>query len=156
MGWRHDRLCMRVRGHDQRCIRRLIWTWRRLHLWVRIPVRILLGRVCRRKMTVEMRRMVSHVCRRRTHIGRPVRVGNLMLPSWRRHGRLPMGHCGQMMVHHVQALGAVALTVQPRVTSMGAMREMVINMLDKRPCTGLFSHSECKVRRGEAGDGRRW
>lgn len=65
-----------------------------------IPVRILLGRVRWGNMAVEVRRMVSHVRGGRAHVGRRRRVGHVMLPSGRRHGRLPMGHCGQMMVHH--------------------------------------------------------
>lgn len=123
VGRSHHRLGMRVRRYDQRRIRRLIRAWRRLHVWVRrIPVRIVLGRVRWRNMAVEVRRMVSHVCGRGAQVGRRCRVGNVMLPSRRRHGRLPMGHCGQMMVHHGQA--PFALTVQPRLASMGAMRDI--------------------------------
>lgn len=79
-----------------------------------------------------------------------------MLPPWRRHGRLPMGHGGQMMVHHVQALGAGCPDCSATRRLNGSHTDTVDQRQDSRPCTGLFSHSERKVRRGGADEGRRW
>lgn len=126
MSGRQDRLGVRVGRDDQGRVGRLIRAWRRrtrrrrrrrVHLRIRIPGRrVLLGSVGRGKMAVDGRRVISHVRGRRSHAGGRSRIVHLMLPSRRRHGRLPMGHCGQMMVHHVQARRAGCLA------SMGAMR----------------------------------
>lgn len=75
-------------------------------------------RVDRRDVAVDRRRMVIHVRWRRTHVGRSWGVMHIMLsPGMRRYGRLPMGHCRQMMVYHVQADSSGCLA------SKGAMRD---------------------------------
>lgn len=58
---------------------------------------------------------VCHIGRR-SHIGRAIRVVHVMLPPLRRrrgNGRLPMGQCGQMVIH-----------LDQQAASMGAMREI--------------------------------
>lgn len=74
-------------------------------------------RVDRRHMAVDRRGMVIHVCGRRAHIVRTRGVVHFMLSPGMRHGRLPMGHCRQMVVYHVQADSADCLA------SKGAMRD---------------------------------
>ena len=67
---------------------------------------------------------VSHIRRRRPQVGRASSVGKVLLPS-RGHGWLPMGHCGQVMVHIHRRPGTVGSRlgdIQPRVASMGAIR----------------------------------
>lgn len=68
--------------------------------------------------------VVTHISWRRPHVGRASSVRKVLLPP-RRHGRLPMGHCGQMMVHVHRLPGTTGKSpwiFQPRVASMGAMR----------------------------------
>ena len=68
--------------------------------------------------------VVSHIRRRRPQVGRASSVGKVLLPS-RGHGWLPMGHCGQVMVHIHRRPGTVGSRlgdIQPRVASMGAIR----------------------------------
>lgn len=88
----------RVRRYNHGSVRRLVRTGRHLHLLGigRIPLRIL-GGIRRRRVAIH-RKMVAHIGWRRPHVGRTGSVGKVLLPS-RRYGRLPMGHCGQIMVH---------------------------------------------------------
>lgn len=157
---RQDGLGVRVGRDNQRRVGRLVraWRrrprrrrstrgrrrWRRVHLRIRIPGRrVLLGSVGRGHMAVDRRRVVTHVRGGRTHAGGRSRVVHLMLPARRRHGRLPMGHCGQMMVHHVQARRAGCLA------SMGAMRSNYQGSIQqsRRSGPGLGSHSACQATR---------
>jgi hypothetical protein len=73
-------------------------------------------RVDRRHMAVDRRRMVIHVRGRGAHVGGTWGVVHIMLSPGMRYGRLPMGHCRQMVVYHVQADSAGCLA------SKGAMR----------------------------------
>lgn len=84
--------------HHRRSILRRKHLGMRLHLVHRVPLMVLLRRV-RRNMAAHRRR-VAHIRWGRTHVGRRRVIRNLLLSS-RGHGWLPMGHCGQMMVHHV-------------------------------------------------------
>lgn len=68
-------------------------------------------------MTVNGRRMVTHVRWGGAHVGWAWGVMHIMLSPGVRYGRLPMGHCRQMMVYHVQADSAGCLA------SKGAMRD---------------------------------
>ena len=74
-------------------------------------------RVDGRHMAVDRRRMVIHVRGRRAHVGGTRGVVHIMLSPGMRYGRLPMGHCRQMVVYHVQADSAGCLA------SKGAMRD---------------------------------
>lgn len=147
MGRRHNRLGRRIGRNDHGSgVRRLIGAGRHLHLRIsRIPLRILMRRIRRRRVAIHMEVVITHIGWRRPHVGRASSVRKVLLPS-RRHGRLPMGHCGQMMVHVHRLPGTSGKSpwiFQPRVASMGAMRTTLkrrgLGMRER--CTRLRSHS---------------
>lgn len=74
-------------------------------------------RVHRRHVAVDRRRVIIHVGGRRAHVVRTRGEVHFMLSPGMRYGRLPMGHCRQMVVYHVQADSAGCLA------SKGAMRD---------------------------------
>lgn len=99
--WRHDGLRGRIRGYNHWSIRWLKRTRRKLHVAIgRVPRRELLRRVRRGHMAIHTVHVwrVSHV-RWGAHVGRTRVVRKILLPSRRRHLRLPVGHRRQVVVH---------------------------------------------------------
>lgn len=106
---RHHRLRRRIGRHDHRSIVRLVLiiTRRKLHMTIRwIPRRKLLRRICWGHVpvhavhtihTIHVWR-VSHV-RWGAHIRMARVVREVLLPPRLWHGRLPMGHRRQVVVH---------------------------------------------------------
>lgn len=117
VGWRHDRLRVRIGRYDHRSIMRLLILWPRRWLHGmsigRVPLAIWL--------VVRLGHVAIHVWRipnvlRGAHVGRDRVVAKVLLPSGGRHRWLPMRHHRQVVVHFDRD-GEICLDFRSRVIS---------------------------------------